>query len=120
MNYKAQILHVLGAVRHARVEELFNALKAQSSMVSIATVYRNLKRLEQSGDIVAFLHPDGAVRYELAGPQGHQHLVCENCGVIIEVTLGFMPELSANLKERAKFHVHPDRLSIIGRCENCT
>lgn len=119
MRYKDAILDLLSQRRHLRVEELFAPLKERYPFISLATVYRNVKSLEKKGEVVAFLHPDGAVRYELPAGQHHQHLVCESCGVVIEIQFGFVDELSQHLKERANFSLHPHRLSMVGRCVSC-
>lgn len=119
MRYRNAILNLLSQKRHLRVEELFSPLKEQYSFVSLATVYRNLKALEERGEVVTFLHPDGAARYELPPSEHHQHLVCESCGVVIEVQFGFVDELSQHLRKRANFNLHPHRLSIVGRCVSC-
>ncbi len=119
MRYRQAILHILSQRRHLRVEELFTPLKERYPLISLATVYRNLKALEGRSEVVAFLHPDGAVRYELPSNEHHQHLVCEVCGAVIEIQFGFVEELSQHLQERANFNLHPHRLSIVGRCVSC-
>jgi len=119
MRYRKQIVSLLAGQRHLRVEEIFNALKAEYALLSMATVYRNVKQLEQGGEIWGFLHPDGSVRYEGVNDQAHQHLVCEQCGLITEVALGFIEDLYVSLKEKTNFHLHTHRLLMIGRCVNC-
>ncbi|MBI3334989.1 MAG: transcriptional repressor [Candidatus Portnoybacteria bacterium] len=112
-------MNTLGQKRHARVEDIFGALKNEHPLMSLATIYRNLKTLERKGEVTGFLHPDGAARYELRGNSIHQHLVCEACGAIREVELGFLEELSQNIKKRAGFTIHTHRLSMVGRCDGC-
>lgn len=119
MRYQQEIIHVLKGKRHLRVEEIFGILKGVHPRVSMATVYRNLKQLERAGEVAGFLHPDGSIRYEIQTQTPHQHLVCDNCGTVIEITLGFIDELAGNLKEKANFHVHTHRLTIVGRCAKC-
>jgi len=119
MRYDQEILSVLKQKRHQRVEDIFHALKNAYPLVSVATVYRNLKRLTEQGSVASLLHPDGSARYELHDVNAHQHLVCDNCGTIIEIKFGFVEELSANLKSKANFHLHAHRLSMVGRCSGC-
>lgn len=119
MRYQKQILFLLGKQRHLRVEDIFESLKGQNPRLSVATVYRNVKQLETQGAVVGFLHPDGSSRYERTDGQHHQHLVCESCGGIIEITFGFMGELVANVRQKVNFHLHPHRLAMIGRCQQC-
>lgn len=119
MRYDQEILSVLKQKRHQRVEDIFHALKHAYPLVSVATVYRNLKRLSEQGNVASLLHPDGSARYELRDERTHQHLVCESCGTIIEIKFGFVEELSINLKEKAGFHLHEHRLAMVGRCSGC-
>lgn len=119
MLYRTTILTVLGDLRHARVEDVFHALKPSHPAVSITTVYRNIKTLEERGDIVGFLHPDGSVRYEVHSNDPHQHLICEICGAILEVKFRFVEELSKSLEERARFRIHSRKVNMVGRCAGC-
>jgi len=119
MRYRKEIISILGKKRHVRVEDIFYALKNEHPLMSLATIYRNLKSLEQKREVNGFLHPDGAIRYELRGTSAHQHLVCEACGNIREVQFGFLEELSQNLKERAGFSIHTHRVIMVGRCNQC-
>lgn len=119
MRYKKEISTILASKRHARVEEIYNALKKRHALLSVATVYRNVKILAEKGEIIGFFHPDGAVRYELPSNEEHQHLVCEGCSAVVEIQFGFVKELSQNLEKRANFTIHSRRLSIVGLCSNC-
>lgn len=119
MRYQQEITRVLSEKRHLRVEEIFGILKAAHPRMSMATVYRNLKQLQKAKEVAGFLHPDSSIRYELRAQPPHQHLVCDACGIVIEITLGFIEELAGNLKEKANFHLHPHSLAIIGQCVVC-
>lgn len=119
MLYRTTILSTLGGLRHARVEDVFHALKSSHPAMSITTVYRNMKTLEDQGDIVGFLHPDGSARYEVHSDEAHQHLICEACGAILEVKFRFVEELSQSLRERAQFTIHSGKVNMVGRCAGC-
>jgi len=119
MLYRTTILTALVGLRHARAEDVFYALKSSHPAVSITTVYRNIKTLEERGDIVGFLHPDGSVRYEVGSTDPHQHLICEICGVILEVKFMFVEELSKSLEERARFKIHSRKVNMVGKCAGC-
>lgn len=119
MRYKKEIIDILTSQRHARVEDMYNALKKQHTFLSVATVYRNVKILERKREIIGFSHPDGTIRYEITPREHHQHLICEECGVIKEIQFGFIEELSQNIEKRINFTLHRHRLSIIGICSDC-
>ena len=70
---------------HPTVEELYMRVRSLDSNVGYATVYRTLKLLTAC----ELAHPnrlgDGQTRYEPETPgEHHDHLVCAECGAIIE------------------------------------
>lgn len=119
MLYRNAILQVLKEGRHIRAEDIFHELKKRHPLVSITTVYRNIKTLEQKGVIVGFSHPDGSVRYEAKQGEIHQHLVCQDCGRVYEVKFGFLGQLQESLKERVRFEITTEYVSLVGRCATC-
>lgn len=119
MLYRNIIFVAIQRLGHARVEDVFHSLKPEYPAISITTVYRNMKTLERKGEIMAFPHPDGSLRYEAHREDFHQHLICEACGAIVEVKFGFVEELAQSLKERAKFRIYSHKLSMPGRCVGC-
>ncbi len=119
MMHRATIAKILERVPHARVEEIFHELKKDNPLLSIATVYRNLKTLQSQGIIFGFLHPDGSVRYELKNDQPHQHLICKDCGKVYEIKFAFLPQLAQRVRERAGFQIHEEYMAIVGKCLEC-
>ena len=59
---------------HPDVDELYRRAVNEDSTISIATVYRTVKLLEEAGVIDRLEFGDGRARYEESG-QHHQHLV---------------------------------------------
>jgi len=119
MLYRATISKILEHSGHARVEEIFHELKKDNPRLSIATVYRNLKTLQEQEVIIGFLHPDGSARYELKNATPHQHLICKDCGKIYEIKFTFLPQLTQSVRERAGFQIHEEYMTIMGKCLEC-
>lgn len=75
------ILHVIGTSKGALTpEQIHMAAEKKVSGLGIATVYRNLKLLHESGLIHNIILPDGQTRYELADKKHHHHFQCDDCG----------------------------------------
>jgi len=81
---------------HPDVEELHARAAARDSRISVATVYRTVKLLEESGIIDKLEFGDGRARYEDAERAHHDHLIDVNTGDVIEFV---DPEIEA-LQER--------------------
>ena len=69
---------------HPDVEELYNRASARDPRISLATVYRTVKLLEEAGILEKHEFGDGRARYETADREHHDHLIDVNSGEVIE------------------------------------
>src|SRR3954454_16544408 len=60
---------------HPDVAELHRRVLEHDSRVSLATVYRTVKRLELAGILERHAFRDGRARYEKASKKHHDHLI---------------------------------------------
>ncbi len=82
---RCRILALLSARReHFTPEAMYDALRAEGTPISIATLYQNLAKLSEAGVIRRFVGPDGVNRYD-AVTEPHHHLFCEVCGRMVDV-----------------------------------
>ncbi len=73
---------VITSHTHPTAEEIFLIAKSRNSKISLATVYNNLKKLVESGEIKKISTDEGKDRYDDTEP--HAHLVCTRCGEITD------------------------------------
>ena len=66
------------------VDEIFNRAVKIDKKISVATVYRTVKLLEENGIIEKHDFKAGKARYEVATENHHDHLIDVNSGEIIE------------------------------------
>ena len=97
-------------------QEVLAAAQASAPGLSIATVYRNLRALQDEGALRAVLLPGENARYELAGAAHHHHFQCLSCQRVFEVTA--CPGDLASLAP-AGFTVEDHDLTLYGRCGDC-
>jgi Fur family ferric uptake transcriptional regulator len=91
------VARVIGeAEDHPDVEELYARAAALDPRISLATVYRTVKLLEEAGILDRLEFGDGRARYEDAERDHHDHLIDVNTGQVIEFV---DPEIEA-LQER--------------------
>lgn len=66
-------------------DEILEVGKERVASLGIATVYRNLKALEEAGWAVPVELPGEPRRYEVAGKPHHHHFLCRSCGGVFDV-----------------------------------
>ena len=105
---------------HVSVEELVERARRRDPRVSVATVYRTMRLLVESGAATARRFGDGQTRYEpSAGRAHHDHLICTVCGEIVEFTDEQIEELQALVARRHGFEVESHKLELYGKCSRC-
>jgi len=118
-----QRLFVLEALEqgggHMTAEEIMRWAIQRYPAINLATVYRTLDLLMAVG-LVAQMHLDaGATSFELIGAEPHHHLVCEQCGAIIEMDEAVLTTLHDRLLAAYGFHARPRHMAIFGVCRGC-
>jgi Fur family ferric uptake transcriptional regulator len=105
---------------HVSIEELVLRVRREDPRISVATVYRTMKLLSESGLAVARQFRDGQTRYEVAaGREHHDHLICTACGEIVEFADEQIEVLQAAVARSHGFEVESHRLELYGRCGRC-
>ena len=67
-----------------RPDEVLTYAREKAPKLGIATVYRNLKRFQENGGLVAVMCPSKGVLYESADKKSHYHFYCRECGEMKE------------------------------------
>lgn len=105
---------------HVSIEELLSQVRAQDPKVGYATVYRTLKLLTECGVAFERKFGDGLTRYELADEASHHdHLICIDCGKIIEFEEPQIEELQEKIARRYGFIVKSHKHEMYGSCADC-
>ncbi|MGC8595465.1 MAG: Fur family transcriptional regulator [Candidatus Kryptoniota bacterium] len=112
--------YVMETDGHFDADELFLKMKNSGSKVSRATVYNTLDVLEECGLVFRSRLKDHGSRFERAfGRVHHDHLVCIECGKIVE----FVDESIENAQEAVaksfKFKLISHSHQIFGICPEC-
>ena len=122
----AQRIAILNAIsrdedRHLSAGEIFNILKETNPGIGIATIYKNLRLLEQEGIITKIELLDKTAHYEISDAKSvHCHLICSKCGKIIEVR-GTKVRYALNiLQSGSNFTFQQGNFNFFGICKDCT
>ena len=108
------------AAGHLSVEDVWAKVRERDTKVSVATVYRTMKLLAECGLAHARNFGDGQTRYEAAvGRHHHDHLICTQCGTIVEFENDRIETLQDAVARKHGFRVTSHKMELYGLCRNC-
>ncbi|MCB1894811.1 MAG: ferric iron uptake transcriptional regulator [Zoogloeaceae bacterium] len=70
--------------RHLTAEDVYRLLMQDGMDIGLATVYRVLTQFEQAGLLERHFFESGKAVFELNEGKHHDHLVCVQCGRVVE------------------------------------
>ena len=108
--------------QHLNTEEIYDLVKTQCPDIGLATVYRTLQILDEMGLILKMNLDDGCSRYEFNSHQEdhqHHHLICQNCGAIIEVGEDLLDNLEEEINKKYQFTILDHNVKFFGLCAKC-
>lgn len=104
---------------HFGADDLYILMKNQKSRVSRATVYKTLELLVQCDLLSKRNFGDNMTRYESSYKrQVHDHLICVDCGRIVEFTNTKIKSLPEEISNELGFDVESYSFNIFARCKN--
>ena len=118
-----QRMMILAAIEnndaHISAEEIYTQVIAKYPNVNISTVYRTLELLKRLGLVTETDLGGGRVRYHSAEKGHHHHLVCRQCGAIIDLDESVLSSVKNVLLREYGFIADLRHLAIFGHCANC-
>lgn len=108
--------------KHMSSEEIYDEVKQSCPEIGLATVYRTLQMLDKIGFTTKLNLDDGCVRYELSidrNAHNHHHLVCKQCGKIIEVEEDLLDILEDKIENSYNFKIDDHDVKFYGICSDC-
>ncbi len=118
-----QRMMVLSAIEnsdnHISAEEIYAQVIIKYPHVNISTIYRTLELLKRLSLVTETDLGGGRVRYHLAEKGHHHHLICRQCGAIIDLEESVLSPLKNVLLREYKFIADLRHLGIFGRCVKC-
>ncbi len=100
---------------HPDVEELYRRAVALDSRVSVATVYRTVRLLEEKGILERRDFGGGRARFDPADRGVHHHLIDVDTGNVIEFQDSEHDALARQIAARLGFDLVQLRLELFGR-----
>ncbi len=106
---------------HFTPEEIYTQLKQENPDINIgiATIYRTLSLLETSHIASSISFGVQGKKYELGLKKHHDHLICTQCGEIIEFFDKVIEAKQEEIAKKFNFLMTDHTMKIVGLCENC-
>ena len=101
-------------------QELHQRLREQGSTIGLATVYRALSGLTESGEADSVQAPEGENLYRSCAMEGHHHhLICRSCGDTRELAAEAVETWSRQVAAEYGFAEIEHVVDLFGVCESC-
>ncbi|WP_236860800.1 Fur family transcriptional regulator [Campylobacter porcelli] len=107
---------------HFTPEQLYLHIKERypDLNVGIATVYRSLNLLEESGMVTSISFGAQGKKFELANKPHHDHMICRQCGVIVEFEDQVIEKRQLAIAKDNGFKLTGHIMQLYGVCSECS
>ena len=102
---------------------LAEELRQSGNPVGLATIYRQLEKLESAGRVHKISTEDGALYQYCTHPTPEHNcflLRCESCGRIVHLDCSHLERLCNHLEQEHHFRIDPLRTVLRGHCQSCS
>ncbi len=103
---------------HPTATWLYERLKPEFPSLSLGTVYRNLAILVDQ-DLVQKIDAGSTFDRFEAKTTPHYHLICRQCGKIVDFEERFFPEIDEKIRRTTDFDIEGHRIDFFGTCSAC-
>ncbi len=116
---RAVIQVIASSQDHLTPATIYKKMHQDHPSIGLVTIYRTLEILAKL-ELICELHAGGICRsYTISTLQHHHHLICSNCGVVIDFTGHDLSELEQSLSKGSGFRIDGHLLEFFGLCQVC-
>lgn len=114
----AVLEYLLHSNAHPTADEIYRAIESRFLGISLTTVYNNLNALCKNGLARELTFGNASSRFD-GNTTNHYHIICSNCGRMVDLHYPLLKEIEAFAEQTADFKVSHHRLDIYGECATC-
>ena len=103
---------------HPTADWVYEQVRREIPNISLGTVYRNLKLLQQEGKILGLEFAATITRYD-GNTQNHYHFVCQQCGYLCDLDEPVDTEHDERIAQKTGCDVFYHRSEFYGLCKDC-
>lgn len=104
---------------HVDADELYRLAKKKNPRISLSTVYRNLLLFKRLGLVDERHFDEEHHHYEVKTGLEHQHLLCINCGKVVEFDYPASRKFREDIGKKYNFDITGVEIHITGLCSDC-
>jgi Fur family ferric uptake transcriptional regulator/Fur family peroxide stress response transcriptional regulator len=113
------ILEAIERYGHMDVDEIYEAVRLNHATLSLATVYKNIIKMVESGVLVEVPVTGRKSKYEIK-KRPHAHLICRECGGVVDTKLdAHLIEDTQRIARDHAFVLEEQQVSLYGVCSAC-
>ncbi|MGL4858343.1 MAG: ferric iron uptake transcriptional regulator [Enterobacteriaceae bacterium] len=101
---------------HLSAEELYKKLIDMGEEIGLATVYRVLNQFDDAGIVTRHNFEGGKSVFELTQQHHHDHLICLDCGKVVEFRDEFIEQRQREIAEKFNIKLTNHSLYLYGNC----
>lgn len=103
---------------HPTVDWIYDEVRKEIPNISLGTVYRNLKLLRESREILEIDLSGTFSRFD-GNSDNHYHFRCDKCGRVFDIDEPVNKELDERVARKTGFGISHHRLEFRGLCQEC-
>jgi len=111
--------YLINSMTHPTADDIYKALEDKFPNMSVATVYNNLRVFKEVGIVKELTYGDASSRFDYITTE-HYHVICEECGKIVDFHYPGLDEVEALAAHITGFDISHHRMEIYGTCSDCT
>lgn len=114
------VLKIIAESRgHPSVEQIYDEVRREYPMTSLATVYKTIALLKELGQVLELGFGEGVNRYDGSKPYPHAHLICLNCHAIVDPQVEALETAPEAIAAQTGYRMVSHRLDFYGICPEC-
>lgn len=113
------ILDILRSTNaHPTADWIYDRVRERLPNISLGTIYRNLKILQEMGEIMELNYGSSYSRFD-GNPHHHYHFHCRGCNRVFDIQIAIKSFINKEVQEGTDFLIHDHRCEFYGLCGDC-
>jgi len=110
---------LLSITKFSSAQEVHKLLVSRGEKIGLATVYRTLQALSETGLVDSLKSENGETLYKICSKNRHHHLVCTKCATTSEFNTSEIENLMQKIAQDNQYQISGHVIEIFGLCRNC-
>ena len=115
----AVIKTLIGNREHLNAEQIYERVREDFPMTSLATVYKTVTVLKEMGEIQEISFDGEGKHFDGGSSHPHPHLICIRCRRIEDLDIADWSLLPADIARQTGYRIEGHRLDFFGVCPAC-